>query len=70
MEVLDETTEKIEALRAKTDLLYRDMNKQRPKIAGYMNLDYSSLDTESQYFLGALVNNTYSLSVLLNETIE
>lgn len=69
-EVLDETTEKIEALRAKTDLLYRDMNKQRPKIAGYMNLDYSSLDTESQYFLGALVNNTYSLSVLLNETIE
>ena len=46
------------------------MNKQRPKIAGYMNLDYSSLDADSQYFLGALVNNTYSLSVLLNETIE
>lgn len=69
-EILDETTEKIEALRVKTTLLYQDMNIQRNKITEYMNSDYKSLNAESQYFLGTLVNNTLSLSVLLNETIN
>lgn len=69
-EVLDETTEKVNALKTKTDVLYDDMNKQRNRIIGFMNVDYQSLAENDQYFLGTLVNNTLSLSVLLNETIE
>lgn len=69
-EALDETTEKVNALKSKTDVLYGDMNRQRDRITGFMNADYLSLEKEDQYFLGTLVNNTLSLSVLLNETIE
>lgn len=69
-ETLDETTEKVNALKTKTNVLYDDMNQQRDKITGFMNADYLSLEKEDQYFLGTLVNNTLSLSVLLNETIE
>ena len=69
-EALDETTEKIKYLKARTDLLYNDMDKQRGKIASFMNLTYGSIPDEDKYFLGTLVNNTLSLSVLLNETIE
>lgn len=69
-EALDETTEKVNALKTKTDVLYNDMNKQRNSIAEFANSDYQSLAENDQYFLGALVNNTLSLSALLNETIE
>lgn len=69
-EGLDETNEKIKGLKSRTDLLYNDMNKQRNKITGFMNLDYSSIPADDKYFLGALVNNTRSMSVLLNETVE
>lgn len=69
-EVLDETSEEIRSLKLKTNLLYYDMNKQRDKIAGYMNVDYMSLVDVDKYFLGTLVNNTLSLSALLNETVE
>lgn len=69
-EALDETTEKIKSLKSRTALIYNDMNKQRNKITGYMNLNYMSLPDNDKYFLGALVNNTRSLSVLLNETVE
>lgn len=69
-EALDETTEKINALKNKTGTLYADMNKQRDRIAGFMNADYLSFSQEEQYFLGTLVNNTLSLSILLNETVE
>lgn len=69
-EVIDEINEKILSLKVKTDLLYKDMNKQKDRIMGYMNLDYMSLEDEDRYFLGTLINNTLSLSVLLNETIE
>lgn len=68
-EVLDETTEKVKALRVKTETIYNDMNQQRDKIIAYMNMDYLSLEDEEKYFLGSLVNNTLSLSALLNETI-
>lgn len=68
-EVLDETTEKVKALRVKTETIYNDMNQQRDKIIAYMNMDYLSLGDEEKYFLGSLVNNTLSLSALLNETI-
>ena len=69
-EALDETTEKINALKAKTDRLFDDMNREKSKIMRFMNLDYLSLREEDKLFLGTLVNHTLSLSQLLNETIE
>ena len=69
-EALDETTEKIKSLKSRTDLLYNDMDRQRSKITRFMNRDYMSISDDDKYFLGALVNNTLSLSVLLNETVE
>lgn len=69
-EALDETTEKINSLKAKTDLLFGDMNREKAKIMSFMNLDYLSLREEDKLFLGTLVNHTLSLSQLLNETIE
>lgn len=69
-EALDETTEKINALKAKTDRLFDDMNREKSKIMSFTNLDYLSLREEDKLFLGTLVNHTLSLSQLLNETIE
>lgn len=69
-EALDETNEKIMGLKSKTDLLYNDMNKQRNRIESFMSRDYSALGDDDKYFLGSLINNTLSLSKLLNETIE
>ena len=69
-EALDETTEKINALKAKTDRLFDDMNREKSKLMSFMNLDYLSLREEDKLFLGTLVNHTLSLSQLLNETIE
>ena len=69
-ESLDEVSEKVNSLRAKTGILYTDMAKQRAKILKFLNADYLSLEDEDKYFLGTLVNNTLSLSVLLNETVQ
>ena len=69
-ESLDEVSEKVNSLRAKTDILYTDMDKQRAKILKFLNADYLSLEDEDKYFLGTLVNNTLILSVLLNETVQ
>ena len=69
-ESLDEVAEMVNSLRAKTDILYTDMDKQRVKILKFLNADYLSLEDEDKYFLGTLVNNTLSLSVLLNETVQ
>lgn len=69
-ESLDEVSEKVNSLRAKTGILYTDMDKQRAKILKFLNADYLSLEDEDKYFLGTLVNNTLSLSVLLNETVQ
>lgn len=69
-EALVETIEKVNELRSKTDLLFRDISKQRDKITRSMNLDYFTIENEDKIFLGALVNNTLSLSILLNETVE
>lgn len=69
-ESLDEVSEKVNSLRAKTGILYTDMDKQRAKILKFLNADYLSLEDEDKYFLGTLVNNMLSLSVLLNETVQ
>ena len=69
-EALVETIEKVNELRSKTDLLFRDMSKQRDKITRSMNLDYLTIENEDKIFLGALVNNTLILSILKNDTVE
>lgn len=69
-EALDETTEKVNALISKTELIFLDMKRQKDKIVSCMNVDYLSLQDEEKLFLGSLVNNTESLSRLLNETIK
>ncbi|MBE5965294.1 MAG: hypothetical protein E7252_10330 [Lachnospira sp.] len=69
-EALDEMIEKVNALKAKTTVLNDDMEAQKGKILEFMNIDYSSLDEAKKEFLGTLVNNTLTLSVLLNETVE
>ena len=50
--------------------LFNDMNKQKEKITGFMNVNYLTIEDKDKIFLGTLVNNTLSLSVLLNETVE
>lgn len=62
--------EDIKTLLRKTLVLYQDMDKQRDEIKQYVNLDYTLLSDEKKCFLGTLVNNTWSLSVLLNKTVE
>lgn len=69
-EAVDEANEKITAMKSKTELLYEDMYKQHNKIMSFMNLDYKLLSEQNQYFLGTVVNNTLSLSALLNETVK
>ena len=69
-ESLDETTEKIQSLKTKTETLFYDMNNQRSRIVKFRNLDYTSLSDQDKYFLGSLVNNALSLSVFLNENVE
>lgn len=69
-EAVDEANEKITAIKSKTELLYEDMYKQRNKIMSFMNLDYKQLNEQDQYFLGTVVNNTLSISALLNETVK
>lgn len=68
--VLDGINEKIRALKSKTDVLFEDLDRQRTKIMEFMNLDYVTMKEEDKLFLGTLVNNTLSLSLLLNENVE
>lgn len=69
-EALDETTFKVTALDAETNDLLYDIDRQKNNITSLMNVNYISLSKKSKLFLGTLVNNTLSLSMLLNKTIE
>lgn len=69
-EALDEAKEDITAIKIKTELLYADMHKQSNDIMRFKNSDYKQLSEQEQYFLGTVVNNTLSLSTLLNETVK
>lgn len=69
-ESVDEATAKINSIKFKTQVHYEDMNKQRDKLTQMMNIDFISLSDEDKLFLGSMVNNTLTLSVLLNETIK
>lgn len=70
IESVYEATEKVNSLKFKTQVHYEDMNKQRDKLTQMMNIDFISLSDEDKLFLGSMVNNTLTLSVLLNETIK
>lgn len=69
-EIVREATEKISYLSNKTKLLMKDLAGQVEHANKYKNMDYLSLDEETQLLLGALVNNTLSLAALLNQTVE
>lgn len=69
-EAVDETHQKISSLKDRTETLYDDLNCQRDKITSFKDRDFMSLLEADKLFLGTLVNNTLSLSVLLNEKIE
>ncbi len=65
-----ETIGTISTLKEKTNLLRTDLNNDMNKILSYKNTNYDSLQVEDKYYLGTLVNNTQTLSALLNQTIE
>lgn len=69
-ELLRETTEKIRKLNDKTVLLIQELSTQAAQATQYYNTDYLSLDENIQFLLGTLVNNTLSLSALLNQVVE
>lgn len=69
-ETFDETTAKVEDIERRTNLMTANVNTQLEKAGNYKNRDYPSLENEAQMLLGSLVNNTLSLSALLNETVE
>ena len=68
-EAIDETTKRVNALKKKTEMICKDITKQKDKILSFTDADYRSLSEEEQYFLGTLVNNTYSLAALINEIV-
>lgn len=69
-ESLRETTEKISTLNKKTDLLMKELSAQTDRANVYRNMDYLTLEEDTQLFMGTLVNNTLSLAALLNQTVE
>lgn len=69
-ESLDESAKKIESLLEKIRLLSANLNSQMECIDKYANVNYASLEDEDKFYLGTLVNNTLSLSELLNQNIE
>ena len=68
-EAIDETIEKVNALKKKTETICTDIAKQKDRILSFTNVDYRELEKENQVFLGTLVNNTNSLAAVINETV-
>lgn len=68
-EALDEITASVESLHKKIETLYGNMVGIKDASILFRNADYSVLNEEEKRFLGSLVNNTLSLSKLLNETV-
>ena len=67
--MLKATNEKIQSLIEKTRILYTDMEKQKKKIAKYLNADFMELQQEDKRYLGSVVNNTLALAELLNKSV-
>lgn len=69
VEQLRETGGKVECLSRETVTLYGRLNKHYGILREYKEMDYWELKEEVQYRLGSLVNETLSLSEMLNKTV-
>ncbi len=68
-EALDEASASIIALNTKTNMLYIDLIDKKWELLDYANKDYASIEESQKFFLGMIINNTLSLSHILNESI-
>lgn len=64
------TNEKISNLIHETELLLEKLNCQYSDLSVYESADYTVLTEDIQIQLGTLVNNTLSLSELINKTVQ
>ena len=69
-ESLDETIIKINSLCDKTTILEKDLLNQKKLLDGLRSVDFDTLGIEAINYLGSIINNTISLSELLNKTVE
>lgn len=68
-EQLRETCGKVECLSKETVTLYGKLNRSYETLREYKEMNYQELKEEVQYQLGGLVNDTLSLSEMLNKTV-
>lgn len=68
-EQLRETGGKVECLSKETVTLYGGLKKRYETLREYKEMNYRELKEEVQYQLGGLVNDTLSLSEMLNKTV-
>ena len=66
---LHETEAIVLQIYNETEVLLTNIKKQFLQASELRDSDYSSLSNEEQLLLGTLVNNTMSLSQLLNKTV-
>lgn len=67
---LHEVTAQIDQLFDETKLLQEKLSRQYEDCKTFQNADFTQLKEEHQLLLGTLVNNTLSLSSLLNKVVE
>lgn len=67
---LHEATAQIDQLFEETKLLQEKLSRQYEDCKTFQNADFTQLKEEHQLLLGTLVNNTLSLSSLLNKVVE
>ena len=67
---LRETNADIQHMTEKITLLNKELNEYFDKCYGLRNSDYASLSEDARFMLGALVNNTQSLSATLNMAVS
>ena len=69
VEALKEIKGKIDAISIETSGISDNLNTAMVSCKSLSNQDYLSFSDDQKKALGALVNNTKSLSALLNETV-
>ena len=69
-EALDEAKDKMDDLLLRTSLLLEDLESQNDRIKKLKGNDYRKISEDDKTFLGTTVNNTLTLSSLINETIR
>lgn len=67
---LKELNEKIKEMTNENSSIYENVVKQYDEMEKYSHVDYRLLDDDEKISLGILVNNTLSLSEVMNKTIE